>query len=190
MNLMLGSKELTWLVNSSISRPQNLRDVLVRASISKKSKTIETGPPRPPARNLYFPHHDTEHKPKKQVNITDFFKSKDLRTSLITNSASMGDVKYFITSQTYVSLTEVRHIPNLIKNACKTKICRYCHSLDCGGKITCMTGVTTYNCKRNFTCSNLVYAISCITCMWDKLKEPFLSIFKGTMPTQIKPIGI
>ena len=39
-------------------------------------------------------------------------------------------------------------------------------NLDCSGKITCTITRTTSNYKRNFTCksSNLVYAISCITC--------------------------
>ena len=76
-------------VKQAFCRPQNLNDILVRASTSKKPQTTtETRRSMPPARNLCFPHNDMEHKPKKQVNTctTDFFKSQGMRTSLITNS--------------------------------------------------------------------------------------------------------
>ena len=109
----------------------------------------------------------SEYDPKSLNLQYNYIMQLGMRRSLISNSSSIGDINTVTPSLLKnISLTEVRHIPNLIKNACKPQKCRYWPNLDRSGKITCTITGTIYNCKRNCTCksSNLVYAISCITC--------------------------
>ena len=135
------------------------------------------------------------HQLKTHVQITNVFKFQLPVRSLISNSASVGDVTTLtlILPQTN-SLTEVQHATNLKKNAYRTKKCRYCPNLERSGKITCTITITTYTCKAKGTLHvkvsiSLIYAIYGITFnMCDKPKEPYWSISKGTMQTQAKDL--
>ena len=139
------------------SRPHNLWDFLVWASTSHKSKsTSRPVMDQPKAQTLSFPQMD--HRSTRQVLITDFFKSQGMLNSLITNSCSVGVFTPVRAQHPTISLNEIGTTPNLIKNACKQKKCRYCPNLDRSWKITCIITGKRYTCKKNFTCrsSNLV----------------------------------
>ena len=139
-------------------RPQNLRDLLVRARV-KRQKT-----PRTLATNLDFAVESTT-KRTKQTDIRRFF---DTNRDTPTSSASATDITSPPAAQRSISLTNATLIQreNRIVNHCKNPKCRYCPLLDNSGTITCFVTKTKYWCMKNFTCrsSNLIYLISCRTC--------------------------
>jgi hypothetical protein len=121
-------------------RPQNLRDMLVRAKLSPK--------PQPQVPNLVI------------NNSTDPNRT-------ITSSSSTGDVpRTNRPLQASLSNASLISVPSSQKNVCKNKKCRYCPLIDKSGIFTCKVTGKTYNCMKNVSCksSNLIYGITCNTC--------------------------
>jgi hypothetical protein len=140
-------------------RPQNLKDLLVRADIRTNSKnknknktpqahTSEEGATSAP---LVTP------KPLKQTNIEDFLlrgKSNDISTNTDLNQHPKS------------KLLEVRTVSRPSRKACTKFRCKYCPYLDTSGQTICSLTKEIFETKYNVNCqsSNLIYGIICKKC--------------------------
>ena len=163
-------------------RPPNLRDLLVKADCRPK-KPVSKLLANPPV----WPNDSAPQTGNlKQTSITSFFKKSLDQHKLIPNTESTTDLRTSkqSTLTTSTSLTVVTKPPNVIRNHCTSKKCRYCPQLDKTGQITCTATGNTHPCKKNITCrsSNLVYAITCHTCKMQyvgQTKRTLLERFQG-----------
>ena len=136
---------------TAYKRPQNIRDLIVRADCQIKQPTIPAG-----RGNLTL-------TPK----ITTFFTRATPMLSQVVASSSSNDLttSHTIPLRTTNSLTNLTNTSSSA-NACKNKRCRYCPHLDKSGQITSTTSGELFSCKTNISCrsSNLIYSITCQKC--------------------------
>jgi hypothetical protein len=139
-------------------RPQNLKDLLVRADVRLKPDTS-----RNPTATINIPENNSAQKPKKLVQTTlhKFFTTQG---ESITSSSSTGDLtKSQGNPRASTSLTMVIVKP---KTGCTNPKCKFCPFLDKSGTISCHFTGQTFIAKYNVTChsSNLIYGITCKRC--------------------------
>ena len=170
-------------------RPQNLRDVLVRAAVPRRS----TQPMQNKATTLEFP--TTISSLKKQSKIQDFF-NKDLPNTTSQSSTSLYTQNPNTTIHSSKSCSNIK--TKLSKNTCSNFRCKYCQPLDKSGTIRCHVTGKQFPSKYNVSCksSNLIYCLSCKTCgqqyvgqtkrrLHQRLLEHFYNINK-TKQNQLK----
>ena len=131
-------------------RPQNLRDLLVRANCQIKQPQTASKTPS-----------------SMQPSILDAFMRTQNVNPDIHSSASTSDLNTNPTA----NLRKSRSIGclknnRLRKNICKTKKCRYCPLIDTSGTTTCTQSGEIFTSKKNISCksSNLIYCITCKVC--------------------------
>jgi hypothetical protein len=135
-------------------RPPNLRDLLVRADVSKKSQAIEKATQKI-ATNNFLANRDTPSTSGlKQLSILNFVQ---------TQQAAIPAPDIVVTPPNAPSQSKTR---TFAKMDCTSTKCRYCPLLNRSGHITCFATKQTYSCMKNVSCksSNLIYGISCKVC--------------------------
>jgi hypothetical protein len=128
-------------------RPQNLKDILVKANCKIKQPTRGTTTSKQPRISQFLAR-----SLNAQAPIVASSSSADLTTAgkPPTRCNSLGNLTQSITSA----------------NICTNKRCRYCPLIDKTGNITSNVSGEVFSCKKNISCksSNVIYSITCQIC--------------------------